>query len=162
MKSKVPIVKNTITLKSLLWQLAFVIPFILLVKLFINSISLSTMIGALISIIIIYLLRYFLIRDHARGFKLVKMGQFEKAIPCFNANLLQLSKRPWIDKYRYFLLACNSPHTFREIDLCNIAFCYGQLGDLQKAKKYYELVLEEYPENNIATTAMKFIGNNNL
>ena len=37
--------------------------------------------------------------------------------------------------------------------LCNIAYCYGQIGDGQKAKEYYEKTLAEFPESGLAIAA---------
>lgn len=41
--------------------------------------------------------------------------------------------------------------------LCNIAFCYSQIGNGQKAKDYYEQALKEFPENGLATAGLNII-----
>lgn len=41
--------------------------------------------------------------------------------------------------------------------LCNIAFCYGQIGEGQKAKEYYQQTLTEYPENGMAQAGINML-----
>jgi len=41
--------------------------------------------------------------------------------------------------------------------LCNIAFCYSQINNGQKAKEYYELTLKEFPDNGLAIAGLRMI-----
>jgi outer membrane protein assembly factor BamD (BamD/ComL family) len=41
--------------------------------------------------------------------------------------------------------------------LCNIAFCYSQIGKGTNAIEYYSLVLEEYPENGLAKSGLAIL-----
>ena len=41
--------------------------------------------------------------------------------------------------------------------LCNIAFCYAQTNNGQKAKEYYELALKEFPASDLASSGLKMI-----
>ena len=46
---------------------------------------------------------------------------------------------------------------YREMALCNIAFCYGQIGNGTKAIEFYQKTLVEFPENGIAESALKML-----
>ena len=41
--------------------------------------------------------------------------------------------------------------------LCNIAFCYSQIGNGTKAIAFYKKTLEEFPENGLAHSALKML-----
>ena len=47
--------------------------------------------------------------------------------------------------------------TYKEMGLCNIAFCYSQTNDGQKAKEYYEKALSEFPENGMAIAGLNIL-----
>ncbi|HEX3165740.1 MAG TPA: tetratricopeptide repeat protein, partial [Chitinophagaceae bacterium] len=67
------------------------------------------------------------------------------------------AKNNWVDKYRYLTLLSSSKMTYKEMGLCNIAFCYSQTGNGQKAKEYYEQALREFPENGLAIAALNML-----
>ena len=46
---------------------------------------------------------------------------------------------------------------YKEMALCNIAFCYSQIGNGTKTIEYYKKTLEEFPENPIAESALKML-----
>jgi tetratricopeptide (TPR) repeat protein len=113
--------------------------------------------GPLIYLIISYLLRNYVAKAHRQGIDLVKRKDFRAAIPCFEASYHYFTQKPWVDKYRYFTLLSSSRMTYREMALCNIAFCYSQLGDGEKAVRYYEQVLADYPANGLAQAGLKML-----
>lgn len=45
--------------------------------------------------------------------------------------------------------------SYTEMALANIAFCYGQLGEGAKSKEYYENILKEFPDSQIAIVSLK-------
>ena len=94
---------------------------------------------------------------HRRGIRLVKSGRFEEAVPVFEEAYLQMCQRPWIDRYRSLLLASASQWSYREMALCNLAFCQGQAGDGMKMREGYERALAEFPGSVLATTALRMI-----
>ncbi len=89
--------------------------------------------------------------------KLVKQKYFLEAISYFEKSVDFFTRNQWIDKFRYLILLSSSKMTYREMGLCNIAFCYGQIGNEVTAKKYYEMVLDEFPNNGIALAVLKLI-----
>jgi tetratricopeptide (TPR) repeat protein len=120
----------------------------------------SDMRRALLSGLGLYWLIVFAIKmlgatNHRKGMRLVRKEKFLEAIPHFEASYLHFTKKAWIDKYRYLTMLSSSAMCYREMALCNIAFCYSQSGNGTKAIQYYNQVLQEYPENGLAKTAMR-------
>ena len=89
--------------------------------------------------------------------RLVHKKEFQNAIPYFHKSYDFFNKHSWIDKYRYVTLLSSSKMCYREMALNNIAFCYSQIGEGDKAVEYYSQTLEEYPDNEMAKAALNFI-----
>ena len=113
--------------------------------------------GTVIYLIIALGLRRVIAKNFRQGMKLVKQQQFSNAIPFFEKSVDFFNRNKWVDKFRSITLLSASKMTYKEMGLCNIAFCYSQIGDGQKAKEYYERTLNEFPNNILAITALKMI-----
>ena len=55
------------------------------------------------------------------------------------------------------LFGVSSRSPYRRIALGNIAYCYGQLGEGEKATEYYERVLAEDPTNAVAISCLRML-----
>ena len=95
--------------------------------------------------------------DRWKGMQLVKKEQYAEVIPFFEASYRFYTSKPWLDKYRYITLLSSSRMDYRVMALCNIAFCYSQMGEGGKARAYYQQVLATYPENGLAQTALRMM-----
>lgn len=146
---------RTIAWVSLIPQMLLVLLIIYIYHLF--NLSEPILFGCLTYLIISYTLRTYVMSDFRKGMQLCKAHQFKDAIPFFEKNIKFLKDKRWLDKYRYILLLSSSKMTYREMSLCNIAFCYSQIGEAQHAKTYYENVAGEFPDNAIAIAALKMI-----
>ena len=113
--------------------------------------------SALTYLVLSYGLNNFIPLDHRTGMRLVNKKEFENAIPYFQKSYDFFSKYSWLDKYRYIMLLSSSKMCYREMSLTNIAFCYSQIGQGNKAIEYYNRTLEEYPENDMAKAAINLI-----
>jgi len=113
--------------------------------------------GSLTYLIISFCLRTLLTKSFRQGMKLVKRQDFSDAIPFFEKSVDFFTRNRWLDKFRCITLLSSSKMSYKEMGLCNIAFCYAQIGDGIKAKEYYKRALEEFPNSGIALTALKFI-----
>lgn len=102
-------------------------------------------------------LRRWLTGAHRKGIRLVKIGRFEEAIPMFAEAYASMCCRPWIDKFRWPLLGSCSRWSYREMALCNLAFCHGQAGNGQKMKECYQKALAEFPGSILATVSLRMI-----
>lgn len=102
-------------------------------------------------------LRYFLAGDQRKGMTLLRNHYFEAALPYFERSVAFFTKNEWVDKYRYITLLASSRMSYREMGLCNMAYCYSQMDERQKAKALYEQIHTEYPENGIAISALEMI-----
>lgn len=101
--------------------------------------------------------RLILTRSHRRGIRLVRLGRYEEAIPCFEDSFRFFSRYPWIDTCRVLTLMSPSKMSYREMALCNVAFCHSQTGNGAKAKELYQSVLTAFPENPLAPVALRMI-----
>ncbi|WP_132055695.1 hypothetical protein [Pseudocnuella soli] len=113
--------------------------------------------GTLTYLAISFCLRTFIPRDHMQGMKLVKEQKFSEAIPSFKRSYEFFSKNLWIDKYRFLTLLSSSRMSYREMALCNVAFCYSQVGEGIKAVECYTETLKEFPDSGLAQTALRML-----
>jgi tetratricopeptide (TPR) repeat protein len=113
--------------------------------------------GALLWMFAVLLMRRIFTGDHRKGIRLVKSGRFGDAIPLFTEAYSATKRRPWIDRYRWLLLGSASQWSYREMALCNLAFCYGQIGDGEKMKALYRQALTEFPDCILATAALRMV-----
>jgi tetratricopeptide (TPR) repeat protein len=123
----------------------------------------NLMYGAIGQIILWFIIRNTYAKFHKQGMDLVKQEKYADAIPLFEDSYEMFTKHSWVDKYRHFL-GSSSKMTYKEMDLNNIAFCYGQSGEKEKSIEYYRRTLTEYPDSGIAKAALNMIetmtGNN--
>ncbi|MFK7947224.1 MAG: tol-pal system YbgF family protein [Saprospiraceae bacterium] len=102
-------------------------------------------------------LRTLIPRNHREGISLVGKKQYAAAIPQFEDSYRFFDKYDWVDKYRYITMLNSSAMSFQEMALCNIAFCYIQLENIEQAETYYLRALEEFPESGLATAGLQYI-----
>ena len=113
--------------------------------------------GAITYLTLSISLRNLVPKSHREGLNLTKEHKFENAIPKFENSYKFFTENNWIDKYRFIILLSSSKMSYREMSLCNIAFCYSQIGNGQKSIEYYKKTLAEYPENGLAQTGLKML-----
>jgi tetratricopeptide (TPR) repeat protein len=154
MASNPPIIKQ-VAWVSLVPQIAFILILIAVYNQF--GFKDPGLYGALTYLILSMGLRYFIPKNHRNGIQLTKINQFEKAISEYEKSYEFFTKNDWIDKYRFITLLSSSKMNYREMALCNIAFCYSQIGNGAKAIEFYQKTLEEFPENGLAHSALKML-----
>lgn len=103
------------------------------------------------------LIQFLTIKHLRQALRDIKAGDFKAAIPKFHSSYNILNKYPWIDKYRYLILLSSSKISYREMALNNIAFCYCQIAEEEKAISLYNRMLAEYPDSTLAKTALDSI-----
>lgn len=158
MSSNVPIVSRVAWI-SLIPQLIFM-SFLVWLWSVLNA-DIPIINGCFTYLAISFSLRTFIPRDFNRGIRLVKIEKFQEAIPYFERSYTFFRNNIWLDKYRYLTLLNSSKMSYCELSLGNIGFCYGQMGDIVKAKEYYEKVLQEFPDNGIAKAALRLLNSIN-
>ena len=154
MNSRVPTVKQTNWI-SLIPH--FIIMGILIFIWYQFNPEKALLLGAMTYLIISFLLRNLISRDHRKGIKKNNKGRFKDAISDFEKSFHFYKKYEWIDKYRFITLLSSSKFSYREMALGNIGFCYAQIGNGKKSKEYYEKTLEEFPESVLAKSALNMI-----
>jgi tetratricopeptide (TPR) repeat protein len=113
--------------------------------------------GAFIYLAYSYSSRSLLLKHHRQGRTLTDQGNYEEAIKAFEKSYDFFSRNSWVDRFRYLTMMTPAYQSFREMALLNIAYCYGQLGDKDRTKVYYQRTLQEFPESSMAQTALIFI-----
>lgn len=108
-------------------------------------------------LLILFIVRYTIRWNYGRGVIFSRRQQFTEAIECFEKSYAFFNRYPRLDKLRWFLLFSLSKISYREMSLLNIAFCYGQSGNGQKAIEYYERTLVEFPKSANATAALRLL-----
>lgn len=113
--------------------------------------------GLLSYLVLSFLLKMSIARFHRRGIQLVKGGAWAEAIDLFEKSYAFFSRNRWVDAYRFLTLLDSSKISYREMALCNIGFCYGQMGDRKAAMAAYGKAVEEFPESALAMAALHML-----
>jgi tetratricopeptide (TPR) repeat protein len=154
MSSKIPLVRQ-IAWISIVPQL-LVLGLIMLGWYQFNS-SNFVLYGAINYLILSQVLRRSLSREHIKGMAKVKQAQFEEAILHFKRSYDFFEAHDWLDKYRFLTLLSSGSVSYKEMALNNIAFCYGQMGDGDRSKAYYQRTLDEFPDSQLAVVALRML-----
>jgi hypothetical protein len=113
--------------------------------------------GAVTYLVLSFSLRHIIARHQRSGMRLFQRELFAEAIPHFEMSYRFFSRWSWIDRWRYITLLTSTRISFREMALLNMAFCYGQVGDGNKARELYEQTLREFPDSKIAQAALRLL-----
>jgi tetratricopeptide (TPR) repeat protein len=151
----VPVVRSRLN-----WP--FLFPQIILMYLLIRSFDKWSEEWGWITAIIVYILLRFLLqsvvaKDHRRGIRKMQQHKFEEALDCFKRSADFFTKNSWIDRLRFITLLSSLKMSYREISLCNWAFCLSQLGRGEEAIALYQDILKQYPDNYLASTALRML-----
>ena len=130
---------------------------ILIVIYYLLNIATPILWASLTYLILSYGLESFFTKDHKKGIKLIKSNNYLDAISSFEKSVTYFQTNQWIDKYRFLTLLSSSKLSYIEMDLNNIAFCYAQIGNGNKAKHYYQKILNEFPNSNLAKMALNML-----
>lgn len=113
--------------------------------------------GALTYLVFSFSLRNLVPKSHRNGIRKMSQDNFMGAIEDFKNSYLFFDNNEWVDKFRVITMFSPSAMSYKEMAINNIAFCYGQLGDGQKSKEYYEKYLSEYPNSGLAKAALRLL-----
>lgn len=112
-------------------------------------------VGFLVFIAFTILSRRLLSRDQIRGMKHLQKDELQEALACFERSYEFFSEHEWIDRFRALTMMTPTAFCYREMALCNIAYCHGQMGDGAKLKATLRRTLEEFPENPLALAGLR-------
>lgn len=101
--------------------------------------------------------RGYLTREHRRGINRINESALQEAISHFQNSFDFFEKHTWIDKHRYITMFTPSKMCYREMALNNLAYCYFQTGDADKAIEFYERCVAEYPGNTMARRGLNML-----
>ena len=154
MSNSVPIIRQ-VSLPALFFQFAFIGLIVFVLDYF--KWKEPFLFGAIFYSLTAIVLRKIIASDHRRGVKLAKMKKFEEAIPYLEKSTDFFMKHPLIDRFRFITMLSSGAMTYREMSMVNMAFAYSQIGKGQKAMELYRQVLAVYPNNGLATSALKML-----
>jgi tetratricopeptide (TPR) repeat protein len=97
------------------------------------------------------------LRDHYSGIAAYRAGRFADAIKHFEASRAFFLQHPRTDSFRSLLFGVTGPNPFRIVALCNMAYCYSQLGDGGRAVSLYEQALAEFPDCTLARASLNML-----
>ena len=104
--------------------------------------------GVFIYFILTLIARWlFFPNDLYKGTELIREAKFKDAIPYVQKTIDYYKQKPWVDKYRFWLLISSSKRSILESSTCNLAYCFLQIGEVNHAKQIYQNLLYDYPEN---------------
>ena len=158
MSAKPPMIRPVAWL-GVLFQLALIALFAFLIaQVFsVREPAAAFFFSALTHAVLYRIMRAVFTAEHRRGISLFRAKKFSEAAPHFEASYQALVRRPWLDRFRWLLLGSAGAMSYREMALCNAAFCYSQSGDGTRATALYKQTLQEFPESSIATAALNMI-----
>ncbi len=101
--------------------------------------------------------RQLLAGSFQRGMRLLKKGRYEDAIPAFEKSYGFFEEHPWLDRLRCITMMSPCVSSYREMALVNIAMCYGQMGDVESSRSYFQKALDEFPGSMSARVGLNTI-----
>ena len=96
-------------------------------------------------------------KAHRRGMKAMSLKDYDTAIDQFQRSYDFFSKHYWLDKYRGVTMMSPSIWSYREMALMNIASVHVARKDFAAAEAACSRVLEEFPQNKIASSTIEMI-----
>jgi len=114
-------------------------------------------VAAVVYLVLRFLLQSVVAKDHRRGIRKIQQHKFEEALDCFKRSTEFFTQNSWVDRYRFITLLSSSKMTYREISLCNWAFCLSQMGRGEEAIALYQDILKQYPDNYLATNTLRVL-----
>lgn len=160
MKAKIPMASKQPIVKQVAW-LSFV-PQLLILSIFIVLASLTgsqtpAIMGALAYFGTSVVLKRTVAQHHRKGISHLKIGEFGPAIELFEQAYEFFNRYRWVDDWRYITLLSSSRVSYREMALLNMAYCYGQLGEGDRSREFYDKTIAEFPDSAMATAAIKML-----
>src|SRR5688572_16583375 len=123
--SRMPVVRQ-ISWPAVLPQLA-VLGGLIALGTYVTQTSGGVVLGAAIYLAYSICSRLLIARAHRRGMRFFRKQQYAAAIEAYQESYEFFARNPWIDQYRAIVMMSPSAISYREMALCNIAFCYTQL-----------------------------------
>jgi tetratricopeptide (TPR) repeat protein len=158
LKTRMPVVRDVAWILTVPQFASMALLVVLSIALFWERIGIfSVSLGLFIYLAYSFGSRRLLLRHHRRGLAFVRQGSYPEAIAAFEASYAFFARRVWLDRMRALTMMMPSRQSVREMALINIAYCYGQSGDKDQTKAYYQRALAEFPNSYMAQTALNFI-----
>jgi tetratricopeptide (TPR) repeat protein len=158
MLQQMPVVRQ-IDWSQLIPQVIAIAVLTVIIHLLVVSLEIPTAVAlaALVYLIFCRIMRALFAREQSAGIADYRAGRFPDAIKHFETSHRFFSQHPWLDAFRSLLFGVAGPNPYRIIALCNIAYCYSQLGDGARAIEIYKQVLSESPGCTLARASLNML-----
>ena len=103
-------------------------------------------------------MRFTAARHHARGMRLVKRQDFAGALEAFRQSTEFWGRHRRLDSLRCITMLSPGLYSNLEMGWTNAGFCLSQLGRHEEAREAYRKALELNPDNGMAVTALRALG----
>lgn len=113
--------------------------------------------GAIFYVALSQTLRRVVPRHHRKAIAYCKRKEYDRAIPEFQKSTKFFSDNQWIDEFRAITMLSEAGMLYREMGLISLGFCYAQIGDGENARLTYEQCLKEFPDSEMAKSALRLI-----
>lgn len=123
----------------------------------IREFPIAILFGAIAHFLIYRIAHAVFTSEQRRGIKLLRQQKFAESASCFEASYAAFQHRPWADRFRWLLLGSANSMSYREMALCNAAFCYGQIGNGARTTALYEQALREFPDSGLAAASLNLL-----
>jgi hypothetical protein len=134
--------------------------FYLLISYIISFIKLDSNTHILVSLAICYILTFslkYIAYYHKKGTSLIKIQNYNDAIPMFEKSYNFFNKYKWLDIFRNIIFISGTKNSYREMALTNIADCYSKIDQCEKAKEFYIKALKEFPNSKVAKKSLEIL-----
>lgn len=117
----------------------------------------GVVLGAILYLALSQILRRAIPRHHLKAIQHCKRQEFDQAIPEFQRSVAFFRDHEWIDRCRAVTMLSAAGMWYREMALVSLGFCYAQIGDGRNARQSYEQCLLEFPDNEMAKSALRLM-----
>jgi tetratricopeptide (TPR) repeat protein len=119
--------------------------------------SFGVLVGAVVYLALSQLLGGVIARHHRNAIRHSKRGEYSLAISEFQKSVTFFRDHEWIDRFRAVTMLSAAGMWYREMALVSLGFCYAQMGDGLNARRNYEQCLNEFPDNEMAKSALRLM-----
>jgi len=110
----------------------------------------GVLVGAAIFLVYRLVVREGLCRDHRRGIRLTRAGDFRGGLDAFKRSEAFWGRHALLDRYRWVVLGSSGPYRFLTLARYNQAYCLSRLNRVPEAMRLVEQVLGESPKMSAA------------
>lgn len=115
----------------------------------------SMLYSLFVYVLLLFFVRFFSLFHINKGAKLMYKKEYRAALVELEKSYRFFSKHEWIDKHRNIFMLLTTKFSNLELSLSQMIACSMQLGETEKAKEYYQILFEKFPQSYLTEVASK-------